>query len=158
MSSIIKLIAIAVGLTVAGIGLALWLITRRRAWVRVGRALASPDPASRIAGLALLSGSSLRRYQGLLAWRVAEETDPDVLDQLARTIAEDRRTPLDRSGLVDLKLWAARRLLTHHPQNQDLLQSQVLRLHPPAHPTAHPGAGQAAEPAGHGHEGEHADS
>lgn len=101
----------AVALVVMGVA---WrLVARRRASIRLGKALAAPDPADRLAALELMSA---HRYPGageLLLWRSKVETEPTVLDAIAQSVIRDHWEPAGSEALVDLWLWAH-----HHLQIQ----------------------------------------
>jgi hypothetical protein len=88
----------------------LWrALARRRASRTLERMLVNHDPAVRRSALAMIGGQGLRGCADLLLRRTAEETDTDVLDALAATVARNQWEPADRPALVSLRLWAEQR-------------------------------------------------
>jgi hypothetical protein len=92
------------------------VVRRRRARRLLHDALFSADPAVRLSALAVLDGSGLTHWAGLLVEVAALEPDPHVRFELARLVGRHKWEPLDTPELAQLHLWA-RRELQHPPRD-----------------------------------------
>jgi hypothetical protein len=144
VSGIASGLAAAAGAGLCVLALAWWAVARRRAWVRLARALAAEDPATKLAALALLADRGIRGYTALLRWRIAVEEDPLVLDRIAEVILADRWGPSTTAELVELRLWARRRTMAESAaQPEPMLQTDWSPIH---RSTLRPVTGQADRP------------
>jgi carbamoyl-phosphate synthase large subunit len=104
-------LALAVGGAALLGGAVTWrLTTRRGARATLRTALASANPASRIAALNIVASEGVAAYVDLLRQRAAVESDPEVRRTLAEVIARSQWEPVDDQALVELRLWAHRLL------------------------------------------------
>jgi carbamoyl-phosphate synthase large subunit len=79
----------------------LWL-----ARVRLSKALASPDPATRCSAIAVATSQGVARHVRVLTKLREFERNEDVLETLAQAVRQHLWEPADSQAMVELRLWA----------------------------------------------------
>lgn len=128
----VELVALGAGLAAVLVAVVWRALSRRRSRRLMERAITDLDPAVRRAAIRLVTEVSLARNAGLLLSRVKEEDDPTVIEELVRSVSRNQWEPTDRPAVVELRLWAGRRL-------EELTPKPVTRAHG-HHPLPHPAA------------------
>lgn len=91
-------------------GISRWWQQRVRARELLASALASPDRALRMAAVRTIAEVGLTRWARVLSGLTEQEQDPEVLDLLAALVIRNQWEPASTAELVELRLWAHRRL------------------------------------------------
>lgn len=107
-------LTLGIGLTLLALGVD-WRIRtlrHRRAEFRgrASKALEDPDPIARRAAAAVIVQQGLIEAAEQLLEATRRETDPAVLDAIAEAVARNQWEPSRRADVLELRLWAQRRL------------------------------------------------
>ncbi len=116
-----------------------WLLRGRRKHARekgLNAALQAADPPARIAGSILAAERDLNENAPALLAVARSEEDEDVLEALAKVVAQHGLEGISRSEAIELRLWA-----------HDWLRTRSLPASPPAPDGPPAPAGQTAGPA-----------
>jgi hypothetical protein len=77
---------------------------------RVGEALEDPDPIARRAAAVVILQHGLNEAAAQLLEATRRENNPAVLDAIAEGVARNQWEPSRRADVLELRLWAQRRL------------------------------------------------
>jgi hypothetical protein len=101
---------------------------RARVRARLEAALADPTPSVRRAAITVATQQGLSPVAGPLLNAILSETDPTVLDAIALAVARNQWEPLDHPLVVEVRLWAQRRLDADGQADQHVAPPQLTLL------------------------------
>jgi hypothetical protein len=105
-------LGLGVTLLALGVDWRVRVVRRRRAALGelVRGALRDPNPLARRAAAVVVVGQGLAAVAELLLEAIALERDSSVLDAIAEAVARNQWEPSHRAEVLELRLWAQRRL------------------------------------------------
>jgi hypothetical protein len=121
-------LGVGIALLTLGVDWRVRTLRHRRAEFRgrVGEALHDPDPMARRAAAAVIVQQGLIEAAEQLFEATRRETDPAVLDAIAEAVARNQWEPSRRADVLELRLWAQRRL---EERTRGLSKDEPTRVH-----------------------------
>jgi hypothetical protein len=111
---------------------------RRRSQSLLHVALSNPDPRVRLAAVQVAVQQGISPVAGVLLQATRNEQDPAVLEGITEAVARHQWEPSLEPELLELRLWAQRRLVElRHDQRERPAQTNGVP-HEPAHPASLP--------------------